>query len=258
MEKDDDMRKYLNVVIIAALLMTTLYATQVTKKIEVAVNTISVMVNGEKVEADNIVHDGTTYVPLRAISEMLDKEVIWTEETKIAEINDKNVKQDVVKKDNPVALMTMENGGEVKFELYPEIAPITVENFLKLIEEGFYDGITFHRAVPGFMVQGGDPMGTGMGGSGEEIKGEFAKNGVKNDLSHTRGVLSMARSQNPDSASSQFFIVVGDSQFLDGQYAGFGKVIEGMDVMDKIVKMPTDGRESLVTPQVIKTIKIVK
>ena len=130
----------------------------------------------------------------------------------------------------------MENGKKIKIELYPEIAPITCANFEKLVKEGFYDGLIFHRVISGFMIQGGDPEGTGMGGAKENIKGEFAQNGVENNLSHTRGVISMARSNDPNSASSQFFIVQADSTYLDGQYAGFGKVTSGMDIVDKICK----------------------
>ena len=128
----------------------------------------------------------------------------------------------------------MENGKKIKLELYPDVAPITAANFEKLVKEGFYDGLIFHRVIEGFMIQGGDPEGTGMGGAKERIKGEFAANGVKNDLKHTRGVISMARSQNPDSASSQFFIMHKDAPHLDGQYAAFGRVVEGMEVVDEI------------------------
>lgn len=134
---------------------------------------------------------------------------------------------------NPKVKVTMENGGEYTIELYPEFAPATVANFLKLVNDGFYDGLTFHRVVDNFMAQGGDPEGTGMGGSAETIKGEFASNGfTQNTLSHERGVISMARSMMKDSASSQFFICYGDCSFLDGDYAAFGKVVEGMDVVD--------------------------
>lgn len=133
----------------------------------------------------------------------------------------------------------MENGKEIKAELYPEIAPISVENFVKLVKVGFYDGLIFHRVIPGFMLQGGCPDGNGMGGPGYMIKGEFSGNGVKNDLKHTRGVLSMARSGNPDSAGSQFFIMHADASHLDGQYAAFGKVTDGMDVVDEIAAQPT-------------------
>ena len=134
----------------------------------------------------------------------------------------------------------MENGKEIKIELYPDVAPATVENFVNLVKDGFYDGLIFHRVIPGFMIQGGCPQGTGMGGPGHTIKGEFAANGVKNDLKHTRGVLSMARSGNPNSAGSQFFIMHADAPHLDGQYAAFGKVIEVMDVVDEIAAVPTD------------------
>lgn len=135
--------------------------------------------------------------------------------------------------ENVKVLVKMENGGEFVIELYPEYAPQTVQNFVDLVTDGFYDGVGFHRVVDGFMAQGGDPEGTGMGGSGVEIPGEFASNGfAQNTLSHTRGVISMARSMNPDSASSQFFICYDDASFLDGQYAAFGKVVEGMEVVD--------------------------
>lgn len=140
----------------------------------------------------------------------------------------------------PVVTMTMENGGEVKMELYPEIAPTSVNNFLALAYHGYYDGLTFHRVIPDFMIQGGDPVGNGTGGPGYYIKGEFTDNGFENDLIHERGVLSMARSMHPDSAGSQFFIMVADSPHLDGQYASFGKVIEGMDVVDEIVSVDRD------------------
>lgn len=134
----------------------------------------------------------------------------------------------------------MENGKEIKIELYPQIAPITVENFISLVKDGFYDGLTFHRVIPGFMIQGGCPDGTGMGGPGHTIKGEFLSNGVENSLRHTRGVLSMARANNPDSAGSQFFIMHADAPHLDGQYAAFGKVVEGMEAVDEIAAVPTD------------------
>ena len=138
-----------------------------------------------------------------------------------------------------MVVIEMENGKKIKLELYPETAPITVKNFEKLVSEGFYDGLIFHRVINGFMIQGGDPEGTGMGGSKEKIKGEFASNGVKNDLKHTRGVISMARSMMKDSASSQFFIMHQDAPHLDGDYAAFGKVLEGMDVVDEIAECET-------------------
>lgn len=153
-------------------------------------------------------------------------------------------------------VIEMENGKKIKLELYPEIAPISCENFEKLVKEGFYDGLTFHRVIPGFMIQGGCPNGTGTGGPGWHIKGEFAANGVKNNLKHTRGVLSMARAQAPDSAGSQFFIMHEDAPYLDGQYAAFGKVVEGMDVVDEIAAVSTNYADMPLTPQVMKKVTI--
>ena len=154
---------------------------------------------------------------------------------------------------NPIVTFTMENGSVIKAELYPETAPNTVANFVHLVESGFYDGLIFHRVIPGFMIQGGDPTGTGMGGPGWRIKGEFARNGVKNDLKHTRGVLSMARSMHPDSAGSQFFIMHEDAPHLDGQYAAFGKVIEGMDAVDAIANTETGAQDRPIREQKIKS-----
>ncbi|HIU44145.1 MAG TPA: peptidylprolyl isomerase [Candidatus Ventrousia excrementavium] len=150
------------------------------------------------------------------------------------------------------AEIELQDGGVIALELYPETAPISVENFVKLARDGFYDGVIFHRVVPGFVIQGGDPTGTGMGGPGYQIKGEFRANGVKNDLKHTRGVLSMARAQAYDSAGSQFFIMVEDAPHLDGQYAAFGRVTNGMDVVDKIVEDSQNG----VTAE-MKTVRIL-
>ena len=141
---------------------------------------------------------------------------------------------------NPIVTIEMANGDIMKAELYPEIAPNTVNNFISLISKGYYDGVIFHRVIPGFMIQGGDPDGTGMGGPGYSIKGEFTQNGFKNDLKHTPGVLSMARTMIPDSAGSQFFIMHETSPHLDGEYAAFGKVIEGLEVVDKIARVKTD------------------
>ena len=152
--------------------------------------------------------------------------------------------------------ITMQDGGVIKLELYPDKAPITVENFTKLAKEGFYDGLIFHRVISGFMIQGGDPEGTGFGGSDKTIKGEFSDNGVKNDISHKRGVISMARSQKYDSASSQFFICHADATFLDGQYAAFGKVVEGMDVVDRIAAIDTDANDRPLVDQVIESITV--
>ena len=150
----------------------------------------------------------------------------------------------------------MENGKKIKLELYPEEAPITVENFLELVKNHFYDGLTFHRVISGFMIQGGDPLGTGFGGSDKKIKGEFLANGVNNRIKHVRGVISMARSQNPNSASSQFFIMHADAPHLDGQYAAFGKVVDGIEVVDEIASVKTGYNDMPKTPQVIKSITI--
>jgi len=155
-------------------------------------------------------------------------------------------------------IFEMENGGVMKGELYPEIAPISVENFEKLANSGFYNGLLFHRVIPGFMIQGGCPEGTGMGGPGWNIKGEFAANGVKNDLKHTRGVLSMARAMHPDSAGSQFFIMVDDASHLDGLYAAFGKITEGMETADSIVKVRRNWRDKPYEPQIMKSVKVVE
>lgn len=152
-------------------------------------------------------------------------------------------------------LITMENGDEIKAELYPEAAPKTVENFLKLVDEKFYDGLILHRVIKGFMIQGGDPTGTGMGGSKDTIVGEFRANGFQNDLAHTRGVLSMARTNMPNSASSQFFIMHQDAPHLDGQYAAFGKVVEGMEAVDKIASVKTNWQDKPLKDQRIKTIR---
>lgn len=152
----------------------------------------------------------------------------------------------------------LENGKNIKIELYPEAAPITVANFEKLVSEGFYDGLTFHRVIKGFMIQGGDPEGTGMGGSKDKIKGEFRSNGVRNDIKHTRGVISMARSMMPNSASSQFFIMHQDAPHLDGQYAAFGKVVEGMDAVDEIASVKVDYNDKPLTPQVMKKVTLTE
>ncbi len=156
-----------------------------------------------------------------------------------------------------MVLITLENEKEIKLELYPQTAPISVENFTKLVSEGFYDGLIFHRVIEGFMIQGGCPDGTGMGGPGYGIKGEFAKNGVDNPIKHERGVLSMARSGMPNSAGSQFFIMHQDSPHLDGSYAAFGKVVSGIEVVDEIASSDVDGRDKPLKDIVIKSITIV-
>lgn len=157
---------------------------------------------------------------------------------------------------NPIVTITMANGDVIKLELYPEVAPNTVKNFISLINKHFYDGTIFHRVISGFMIQGGDPQGTGMGGPGYSIKGEFSQNGFKNDLAHARGVISMARSMMPDSAGSQFFIMHQNAPHLDGAYAAFGKVIEGLDVVDKIAGVKTDFSDRPREDQVMKTVTV--
>lgn len=157
---------------------------------------------------------------------------------------------------NPVVTFTMENGDIMKAELYPDIAPVSVNNFISLIQKNFYDGLIFHRVIRGFMIQGGDPQGTGMGGPGYSIKGEFAANGFQNDLKHTEGVLSMARSMMPDSAGSQFFIMHKNAPHLDGSYAAFGKIIEGMDVVNKIAETPTDYSDRPLEEQKIAAVTV--
>ena len=157
---------------------------------------------------------------------------------------------------NPVVTIIMENGDVMKAELYPEVAPNTVNNFISLVKKGYYDGLIFHRVIRGFMIQGGCPQGTGMGGPGYSIKGEFSQNGVKNDLKHTEGVLSMARSMMPNSAGSQFFIMHKDAPHLDGAYAAFGKVTEGMNVVDKIANERTDYSDRPLKEQKIKSMTV--
>lgn len=157
---------------------------------------------------------------------------------------------------HPIVTMTMQNGDVIKLELRPDIAPISTDNFISLIQKKFYDGLIFHRVIPGFMIQGGCPQGTGTGGPGYQIKGEFRANGVENNLAHSRGVLSMARAMNPDSAGSQFFIMHQDSPHLDGQYAAFGLVTEGMDVVDRIAATKTDRSDRPLTEQKIATVTV--
>ena len=159
-------------------------------------------------------------------------------------------------KENPIVTIEMENGSMIKIELYPLIAPQTVKNFVSLVSEGFYDGLIFHRVIPGFMIQGGDPNGTGMGGSKQTIPGEFSGNGFKNDLKHDIGIISMARTSAPNSASSQFYIVVKASSHLDGQYAAFGKVIEGMEEVNRIVSVPKDRGDKPLEDQRMKKVII--
>ena len=157
---------------------------------------------------------------------------------------------------NPIVTITMENGDVMNAELYPETAPNTVNNFISLVRKGFYDGLGFHRIISGFMIQGGDPAGNGTGGPGYSIRGEFSGNGFRNDLSHEPGVLSMARAMDPDSAGSQFFIMHKSADYLDGQYAAFGRIIEGMDIVNKIAEVPTDWSDRPTEPQVIKSMTV--
>ena len=156
-----------------------------------------------------------------------------------------------------MVVITMDNGKKMEIELYPEIAPITCEHFEKIVKSGFYNGLTFHRVIKGFMIQGGCPNGTGMGGPGWTIKGEFAANGVKNDLKHTKGVLSMARTMAPNSAGSQFFIMHENAPHLDGQYAAFGKVVSGLDVVDEIANVRTDYNDKPTQPVVMEKVEII-
>ena len=157
---------------------------------------------------------------------------------------------------NPQVTILMNNGDQIVVELYPQIAPNTVNNFISLVKKGFYNGICFHRVIEGFMIQGGDPNGIGTGGPGYSIKGEFTQNGFKNDLSHTRGVISMARSMMPNSAGSQFFIMHQDSPYLDGQYASFGKVVSGLEVVDKIANTKTDWHDKPYEDQIMKQVTV--
>ncbi len=164
--------------------------------------------------------------------------------------------QDSELQQNPVVTIEMENGNMIKVELYPSVAPETVKNFVSLVSQGFYDGLIFHRVIPQFMIQGGDPDGTGMGGSKQTIRGEFSGNGFKNDLKHDRGIISMARTSAPNSASSQFYIVVKASSHLDGQYASFGKVIEGMEEVDRIVSVQRDRGDKPLEDQRMKKVTV--
>lgn len=214
--------------------------------------------------------NGKTMVPLRAVSASLGAAVEWDEATSTVSIeytappdvepttNDKGESQvQVIKPEkNPVVTIEMEDGGKIVAELYPEIAPNTVYNFISLVQKGFYDGTIFHRVIPGFMIQGGDPQGTGTGGPGYSIRGEFSANGVQNDLKHTEGVLSMARTMAPNSAGSQFFIMAADAPHLDGQYAAFGKVTEGLDVVQKIVSAKRDMMDKPFEEQKMKKVTV--
>ena len=165
--------------------------------------------------------------------------------------------QDLLNEKNPHVRMTIQALGAIELELFPEVAPITVENFIRLVKDGFYDGLTFHRVISGFMIQGGDPLGNGRGGSKDKIKGEFIKNGVDNPLEHSRGVISMARSQFPDSASSQFFIMHKAAPHLDGSYAAFGAVISGIEVVDQVAKVETDYMDKPLHKIIIEKVEVI-
>src|SRR5690625_464132 len=172
------------------------------------------------------------------------------------DINKDNNKVEDTREGNPIVTITMEDDSEIKLELYPDIAPNTVNNFISLIQEEYYDGVIFHRVIPGFMVQGGDPDGNGTGGPGYSIEGEFSSNGFENNLKHERGVISMARTMDPNSAGSQFFIMVDDAPHLDGEYAAFGKVLEGMEIVDGIVSVETSANDKPVEDQIMKKVTV--
>ena len=199
----------------------------------------------------------TTMVPLRFISEQLNCAVDWDNNAKLISITSKNSSNADQKTELPMATLKIKDYGTVTLELYPEMAPNTVNNFIALANSGFYDGLTFHRIISDFMIQGGDPNGTGTGGPGYSIAGEFAINGFEqNTLSHEVGVISMARTSAPNSAGSQFFIVSGEATYLDGQYAAFGKVTSGLDIIDKVQNVPTGPYDKPNTPVVIESLRV--
>lgn len=199
----------------------------------------------------------TTMVPLRFISEQLNCAVDWDNNAKLISITSKNSSNAEQKTELPMATLKIKDYGTVTLELYPEMAPNTVNNFIALANSGFYDGLTFHRIISDFMIQGGDPKGTGTGGPGYSIAGEFAINGFEqNTLSHEVGVISMARTYDPNSAGSQFFIVSGEATHLDGQYAAFGKVTSGLDIIDKVQNVPTGPYDKPNTPVVIESLRV--
>ncbi|WP_019423985.1 peptidylprolyl isomerase [Paenibacillus sp. OSY-SE] len=176
--------------------------------------------------------------------------------TDTSNVSDTEKKEPASNGKNPLVIIEMEDGKKIELELYPDTAPNTVNNFISLVKKGFYDGLIFHRVIPGFMIQGGDPEGSGIGGPGYSIKGEFADNNFQNDLKHSEGVISMARSASPDSAGSQFFIMVAEASHLDGQYAAFGKVTKGMEMVQEIVSTPRDAQDKPNTPQKMKKVTV--
>lgn len=191
-----------------------------------------------------------------AQGQMQEQEQAWDIDRVVFEEGEIEVTEQEIQEGKPIFVIALENGGEMRGELYPDIAPQSVGNFIALANSGFYDGLIFHRVIPGFMIQGGDPKGTGTGGPGWHIKGEFVKNGVQNNLKHTYGVLSMARSAQADSAGSQFFVMTSESPHLDGSYAAFGKVLTGMENAEAIVNTQRDQSDKPLTPQVIKSIRV--
>jgi len=237
-----------------------IFADAIEQYVNVSYNNIKVYVDNEAIElkdasgdiVEPFIYNGTTFLPVRAISEALGKEVRWDGDTQSVYIGEQpgnawgsgDTEEPIAAPDPTdidttnaiIATIEMQDGGIIRLELYPKVAATTVANFVELANAHFYDGLTFHRVIEGFMIQGGDPEGTGMGGSSKTIVGEFDANGIKNNMSHKRGVISMARSYDMNSASSQFFIMHEDNTFLDGDYAAFGRVIEGMDVVDVIAE----------------------
>lgn len=200
---------------------------------------------------NTLIYKNEVYVPIQKVGALLNKNI------KLSSGNSKLVITDAgVKLNHPIAVMTLNTGETVEIELYTEVAPLTVDNFKKLANAGFYDGLTFHRVIEGFMIQGGDPKGNGTGGPGYGIKGEFMKNGVANPLLHEKGVISMARTNEYNSAGSQFFIMLGTENSLNGEYAAFGKVIKGIEAIDKIGKVAVDNNDKPLVDQVIKTIRV--
>lgn len=201
--------------------------------------------------------NGTTMVPLRFISENLNCKVNWDAENQLITITSLNTDQPTTSSTLPTATIVVKDYGTITLELYPDIAPTTVNNFIFLANSQFYDGLTFHRIIDDFMIQGGDPLGNGTGGPGYTIIGEFSGNGfTTNTLSHTKGVISMARSAHPDSAGSQFFITSADATYLDGQYAAFGKVLTGLDLVDKLSEVATNANDAPLNPVVIESIRV--
>lgn len=245
------MKKLLSVFLVLMLISASTITFASNDLVEISMNDHIIKMNNVELESNSFSLNGKVYVPLEASLKLLDKKVDWISSPKTATISDLNT---IVQ--NPIVTMEMESGKKIKMELYPEKAPNTVNNFIKLINDGFYNGLNFHRVIPEFMIQGGDPNGNGTGGAKYDIKGEFTKNNEFNDLLHKRGVVSMARSTAFDSASSQFFIVVKDSHFLNGNYAAFGKVIEGIEIADEIALVERDARDKPLQPQVIKTMTV--